>query len=477
MYSEVLNRRTFLDRTVKGLIAGAFASPFRTLGYQYPSLKLTLSEARPVPLPLNFVGLGYEMSSVATLGLMSDGNERYVKLVRALGVDGVIRVGGIVADYTRYADAGIAKSEPKDTVITHKVVERFNAFLNAIGWKAIWSLNFAQGTVEDAVIEARAVASVLGARLLAFELGNEVENYARGDKPFRTPPYTYERYRAEYSDWRSKIRQVVPGARFAAPDTAASVEWVERMAKDGNGEVQLLTTHYYRGGQKDGTADQLLHPDPRLKNLAERLHSASASSGIPWRMCETNSFFGGGRPGVSDTFVGTLWTLDFMLFLAVSGCAGVNIETGVNQLGFISSYSPIGEDEKGRPRVGAPYYGVLAFATAVRGCNEIAMPLVPDSAENFSAYLLGANGQNRSAVFINRTEHDLFVSTAELHLPKLKAIRLVAPALDRVSGIMFAGAEVAEDGSWTAKHVEQVDGGHMPVPRMSAVILLAQGAA
>jgi hypothetical protein len=196
---------------------------------------------------------------------------------------------------------------------------------------------------------------VLGSRLLACELGNEVENYDRGDKPFRTAPYTYDRYRSEYREWRSRVLQVVPSARFAAPDTAASIEWVERMAGDANGEVQLLTTHYYRGGQKEGTADQLLRPDPRLKNIAERLHTASVSSGIPWRVCETNSFFGGGRPGVSDTFVGTLWTLDFMLFLAANGCAGVNIETGVNQLGFISSYSPIGEDEKGRPRPQRPF--------------------------------------------------------------------------------------------------------------------------
>ena len=473
----MLNRRTLLENAIETLAGLALCPSLQVLAEGPTRLKLQPSGLQPVLLAPDFIGLGYEMSSVATPGLLSASNERYLRLVRALGPDGVVRVGGIVADYTRYSDAGIAKAEPKNTAITREIIEQFSGFLAAIGWKAIWSLNFAQGTVDEAVIEARAVASALGSRLLAFEVGNEVENYARGDKPFRTAPYSYDRYRSEYDNWRSKILQAVPTARFAAPDTAASVEWVERMAADAKNDVQLLTTHYYRGGQKEGTADQLLHPDPRLKNIAERLHAASVKSRIPWRMCETNSFFGGGRPGVSDTFVGTLWTLDFMLFLAANGCAGVNIETGVNQLGFISSYSPIGEDDKGRPQVGASYYGMLAFATAAHRCTEVASVIPSEFSKNVSAYVLGADGKNRSAVLINRDEEDLTVSVKSLGLARPKAMRLIAPAIKSVDGITFAGAHVRDDGSWTAKKIEQVDGGHLIVPRMSAAVLSTKGLA
>jgi hypothetical protein len=159
-----------------------------------------------------------------------------------------------------------------------------------------------------------------------------VENYYRGKKPFRNAPYDYETYRKEYGDWRGAILKAVPRVGFAAPNTASSVAWVERMAADANGDVQLLTTHYYWNNQSRGSAEQLLVAPPRLKDILTRLRTASRQSGIPWRMCETNSFSGGGLPGVSDTFVGALWTLDFMLLLAQYGCAGVNIETGVNQL-------------------------------------------------------------------------------------------------------------------------------------------------
>ena len=199
------------------------------------------------------------------------------------------------------------------------------------GWTAIWSVNFAQGNLEQAVGEARAVSAVLGPHLLALEIGNEVDTYIKG-QPFRVSPYEYATYRKEFEQWHTEIARAVPAVQFTAPDTASSVDWTERMAQDARGQVQLLTTHYYRNGQARGNAEQLLLPDPRLKEIAERLETASRQSGIPWRMCEMNSFSGGGRPGVSDTFVGALWTLNVMLFLAQSGCAGVNIETGVNQL-------------------------------------------------------------------------------------------------------------------------------------------------
>lgn len=388
----MLTRRTVLEKSFKVSAGMMFAPTLRSLAVPPSILAISLDKSQPVRIPANFIGLGYEMSSVATHGLLSATNDRYVRLAAALGRQGVLRVGGIVADYTRYDQSGQSVAEPKNTVITRQDLEQFNGFLTKLGWTAIWSVNFAQGSLDDAVKEAREVASVLGSRLLALEIGNEVENYSRGDKPFRKAPYSYESYRAEYSQWRSAILKAVPGVHFAAPDTASSVDWVERMARDANGDVQLLTTHYYRGGQKQGSAEQLLALDPRLKSALDRLRAASKASGIPWRMCETNSFSGGGLPGVSDTFLGALWTLDFMLLLAVNGCAGVNIETGINQLGFVSSYSPVQDDGKGNNRAGIPYYGMLAFATAMKGCTEAMPVIVSNSAQSLTAYALGSGG-------------------------------------------------------------------------------------
>jgi len=475
----MLTRREFLRNTVQCSASLALATSMRGVaGAADAPITPRLSGTAPVKVPSDFVGLGYEMSSVATEGLLSAANLPYVTLVGNLGGAGVVRVGGIVADYTRYEANGTAKAERQDTVINRARLEQFDGFLKKTGWRAIWSVNFAQGSVEDAVAEARAVREVLGSRLLALEIGNEVENYSRGEKPFRKPPYDYETYRTQYNEWHAAIVKAVPGISFAAPDTASSVEWVERMAKDAKGandsagNVQLLTTHYYREYQKRGSAEQLLHPDPRLKDVLVRLRAASRESGIPWRMCETNSFSGGGLPGVSDSFIGTLWTLDFMLLLAEYGCAGVNIETGVNQLGFISSYSPIVDDGKGPATAGPSYYGMLAFAAAARDCPE-ALPIDFDAqGVNMTAYALGRDGKPRCVVAVNKdSAQDAHLSIEQLEMDETYALRLTAPSARSRTGITLGGSVVDAEGGWRAASREVIRGKAVMVPRMSAVVV------
>lgn len=464
-------RRSFVATTFKASAMLALAPTVPCFAMDGPVHVLRARTATPEDLSANFLGLGYEMSSVAHIGLLNPHNDRYVRLVRGLGPQGVLRVGGIVADYTRYEPSGSVMAEPKNTVITQQCLKQFSEFLNTIGWTAIWSLNFAQGTLSDAIQEAHSVADALGPHLQAFELGNEVENYDRGEKPFRQPPYTFETYHAEYSEWQEAILKVVPGARFAAPDTAASVEWVERMAAGARGQVQLLTTHYYRGGQRLGTPEQLLRPDPKLKEILTRLRTASKHSGIPWRMCETNSFFGGGRPGLSDTFLGALWTLDYLLLLAEYGCAGVNLETGVNQLGFVSSYSPVQGNESGNNRAGVPYYGMLAFAAARQGCTQSISIEVSPALQDVTAYALGTQGIAHSLVILNRGQHAVRVSTDALGFLRPTAMRLTAPAQNSSVGVTFAGTAVDESGRWAAGVREQVDGANISIPAMSAVVL------
>jgi hypothetical protein len=209
-------------------------------------LRLKLANVAPVEVPANFTGLGYEMSSVATPDLLSAANERYVELIRGLGPQGVLRVGGIVANYTRYVADGPAQFERQNTVITHAAVERFAAFLDKVGWSAIWSVNFAQGTIDDAVREARVVFDVLGTRLLALEIGNEVDSFGRG-QPFRPANYDYDAYRKEYGEWHAALAKAIPGMPFAAPDTAHTANWVERMAQDDDALLSQRPDTWHSG--------------------------------------------------------------------------------------------------------------------------------------------------------------------------------------------------------------------------------------
>jgi hypothetical protein len=450
------SRRTFCRNALQISAGVGFSSSLATLA-EAPLLELKLGTGPPVEVPANFTGLGYEMSSVAAAGLLRSSNHRYVELIRGLGREGVLRVGGIVANYTRYKSNGASKSDRLDTVITRADIEGFAEFLHRIA---------------QAIEEARAVHEILGSRLLALEIGNEIDSYGKG-QPFRPAPYDYEAYRKEFGEWRNAIAEAIPGIRFAAPDTAGATDWVEKMASDATGEVQMLTTHYYRNGQKRGSAEQLLAPDPRLEDIAARLRVASQRSGLPWRMCEMNSFSGGGLPGVSDTLVGTLWTLEVMLRLAQMGCAGVNLETGVNQLGFVSSYSPIQDDGKGLNSAGAPYYGMLAFATAFAGCHQMFPVEAELKNESVSSSALGSRGRPHHFVIVNRSSTDIRCSLGQAGMEQAQVLRLEAPSAGSTTGMTLGHAAVDEMGRWKPKSQERVRDQIAYVPHMSAVVVLS----
>ena len=481
MAGKTLKRRGFLQTSAKA-VAGAALShgwPVTQAAENGPITRLSIDTSRPaIHLPANFAGLGYEMSSVARIGLLSTDNTPYVNLVRNLGPAGVMRFGGIVADFTSYQAEGVVATEPKRTVVTRASLEQLRAFLDRTGWGAIWSVNFGQGTLQEAIVEARDVARLLGSRLLFVELGNEVENYSRGTHPLRRPPYPFAAYRAEYAKWRDALLAEVPGLRFAAPDTAASVDWVEAMAADARGTVQLLTTHYYRGAQLKGTPEQLSIPDPELAANLQRLRAASQGAGIPWRMCETNSFFGGGRPGLSDTLLGALWTLDYMLLLAQAGCAGVNIETGVNQLGFISSYSPIQDDGKGHNSAGAPYYGMLAFAQALQHGSTMTGVLMEPQVPGLTAYALGRERRPTALVLVNRSfGTQIRVSLEAFGFKKAETIRLEGLTGLSAENVRLAEARVDASGQWRPGKTEPWQGSLITVPPTSAVVLQAPASA
>src|SRR5438477_3381412 len=76
----------------------------------------------------DYMGLGYEISSVAVAGLLSAKNQAYVRLVRQLGAQGVIRIGGNTSDFSSYEANGQAKSLPKGTVTNEANLRELRSF-------------------------------------------------------------------------------------------------------------------------------------------------------------------------------------------------------------------------------------------------------------------------------------------------------------------------------------------------------------
>ena len=133
------------------------------------------------------------------------------------------------------------------------------------------------------------------------------------------------------------------------------------------------------------------------------------------------------------------------------------METGVNHLDFISSYSPIGDDEHGRYSAKPEYYGMLAFGLAGRGqllavendVNSTEIKAYATQPSNGALTLTLINkGAATPAITVNLSEH--------FKAKQASVIRLSGPAIDGKTGITLGGAEVTPDGIWKAAKSESV---------------------
>ncbi|HTT18473.1 MAG TPA: glycosyl hydrolase family 79 C-terminal domain-containing protein [Candidatus Sulfotelmatobacter sp.] len=475
-----MRRRDFIKRAA--LVAGAASVSFGHALREDLQAKLILELTRTVTAtPPDFIGLGYEISSVACPGLLAARNEVYVQLCRTIGSTGVIRVGGNTADYASYSASAQPLSSPETgpgSVVNDAVLRDLGTFLESTGWRLVWGLNLGRGTIEAAVEEAKAVLAATRPNLFAFEIGNEPDLFPHREI-HRKKGYGYGDFLLEYRRFRDALRKSIPGIPFAGPDVAIDTSWVSRFAQDEGRDVKLLTHHYYREGQNPtSTVEKLLHPDPKLDPMLAELRAASKSCGVPYRICETNSFSGGGKPGVSDRFASALWVLDFMYKLASAQCGGVNMETGVNQLGFISSYSPIGEDEHGRYYAAPEFYGMLAFARGSAG--EIIESQLSAGKLNLAAYATLQRHKQLCITLINKESEFDGSITIERTLPFRtgSVLRLSAASLESSTGVSFGGAMVKSDGTWRAEAEEKIRASDgrvvLRLPAASAAVVTMQ---
>lgn len=458
--------------TRRDMLAAAAAVPlFSRAAHGASNVSIRIDPRRRLrTLPADYIGLGFEASSVATPDLLSGDNHTYVQLVRTLGTQGVIRVGGNVSDYAVYDANGTPKNLPKDTVLTKENFRQLRTFLDATGWKLIWGLNLGTGKLDNMVEEARAVSDAVGDKLIAFEVGNEPDLFSHAGH--RPAGYDYVAWHTEFRRYKTAIRAVLPRAPFAGPDIAmASLDWMQSFARDEAGDLALLTAHHYITGQDNpvSTIQFMLAEEKKYQPALSKFQAISASARTPWRMCETASFSGGGKAGVSDTFASALWALDYLFVLAAYGCSGANMQTGVNHLGVVSKYTPIHDDLRGRYTAAPEYYGLLAFAEAAKG-EQIA--LTSDTGGlNLTAYAT-RQGANVTLTVINKDmSRDASVTVFGVAAKQAQIMRLAAPSLTATTGITLGGAAVDGGGKWTGGKSDPVKLANLEVPSGSAALV------
>ena len=130
------------------------------------------------PIAPDFVGLSYESAILAAGDYFTPENASVLGLIRRLGPNGVLRIGGNTSERTVWRTQA-ERAADGSFVITPASIDRLAACLRILGWKLIYGLNLAHGTPEEAAAEAAYVTHAVGANLLAFQIGNEPDGFGR----------------------------------------------------------------------------------------------------------------------------------------------------------------------------------------------------------------------------------------------------------------------------------------------------------
>jgi hypothetical protein len=303
--SLFVERRRFLSAvtsTATGLLAGGVGqaqtdmSALLAVGYGQAGRRIAS----------DFIGLSYESAILAAADYFTPDNGSILGLIRSLGRNGVMRIGGDTSARTVWrADAKAITSD--SFVITPKSIDQLAAAMRILGWKLIYGLNLAGGTPEEAAEEAAYVSRAIGSHLLAFQIGNEPDGFGRWTLPLKT--YDAAAFVAEWRRFHKAIRARVRDAPFAGPDVATATDWVASFAERDPKGLVLLTHHYYADGPAGAahvTLPKLLHSEDRLVPVLQKLARYSRAYGLPYRIVETNSVYDEGQPGVSDTWRGAV---------------------------------------------------------------------------------------------------------------------------------------------------------------------------
>jgi hypothetical protein len=429
-----------------------------------------------------FAGLSYEKAALQW-SFFSASNNVAIGLFRGLGTS-VLRLGGSSVDQSVWTPNGAGRTYLQ---VAPSDVASLAAFVRAAGWQCLYGINLG-GAATGATTPALAAAEVayaveqFGSSLLGIEIGNEPDAYGNPGN-FFAGNWSLADYLALWGQFRSAILASTPGVAITGPAASYNVSnWTipfgQAVAPEG--EITLLTQHYYRasGQAPTSTAALLITPDTALVAELSVLQAGAKSIGVPYRMAECNSFYGGGATGVSNSYASSLWVIDFLFNCAHAGSVGTNLHGGGNSAG----YTPIADANGVVMDVRPEYYGILFFTLA--GPGTLYATQLSAGSLNVTAYAVLAPTGDLNLVIVNKDQLQNLQLTVQLpqsassaslvEMTQLSA-GAASPALTAIQGVTIQGASVnlGTPFSAGAGYTLTTNGSQLNcyVPALSAVLI------
>ena len=344
-----ISRRNFLVNAAKTLAATQLWA--RSKSAAQVSLEIPAVADGP-QMPLDFVGLSYEVQQLTDPNFFSAKNTGLVRAFKQLSRHGVLRLGGNTSEFgywkptsdspePSHPSTREAEGEPKANYypVTPEAVRNLAEFLRETGWTCLYGIGMGTNTPARAAEEAVFVADALGATLQYFQIGNEPDLFSRHLRDPQT--WSSKTYLDEWLGLARAIMERVPRAKFGLPDETRNIQWLTEIAAlwpsiQNPPRVTTMTHHYYFGGpatNPEVNIPNLLKPATmaKVQDTANVATAAAAKLGARVRMTEGNTCFRGGKPGVSDVFAAALWSADYSLLLASNNYSGMNLHGGTGK--------------------------------------------------------------------------------------------------------------------------------------------------
>src|SRR5580658_6117735 len=410
------------------------------LGQSATTATVTVGSAVTGVIGPGFAGLSYEKSQMAN-PFFSPQNTDAIGLFKLIGPS-LLRIGGNSVDKTTWMPNGKGRTSGQ---VAPSDIDALAGFLNATGWQVLYGTNLATSTPALAAGEIAYAVRSLGSALYGIEIGNEPDLYAGNYFP---STWGFSDYLPLWQSFASAIRQQSPNVPLTGPVAASNISgYVAPFAKAEGKNVILLSDHYYRGNGAlaTSTVKLLVSPDANIVTQAKAMLAVSQSVDVPYRFAETNSFYNGGAPNVSDAYASALWVIDHLFACASNGAQGINLHGGGDSTGYTPIADSNGVVVEARPE----FYGVTLFTLAGQGTLQ--QTTINAGGLNVTAYAIQAANGALSVIVNNK---DLVQTlNVTIQLPRTaqaaQLIQMTGPSLDATTGVTIQGSAIQPDGSFS----------------------------
>ncbi|KAJ7731915.1 glycoside hydrolase family 79 protein [Mycena maculata] len=314
-----------------------------------------------IPVPGTFFGFSVEMSVITQLC------ESYIQVpllnlfsnIRERAGAVHVRVGGNTQEYAYYVptlpeERAISKesansTNPTQTPAVIYTMDLFYLLANISAHVNVhWYLGVPFNDTSDFRLQIVEYGeAILGDHLLGIQVGNEPDLYAAHDH--RNSSYSPQNYANEFgemvdalaADSNVPVKNNLIGPSVSGTWTPEMV-WDTGFITDYLDNLFALSVEHYPTDNCFPEYGIGVYHDPQVEfsdflnhtsgvALCEPYLNSTAIAqtvGKPFLMFETNSASCGGFPGISDSFGGALWALDYGLQMAYSNFSGAMLHVG-----------------------------------------------------------------------------------------------------------------------------------------------------